>query len=431
MVTLFSLLHLLIRWIYLLLPLAALFVAVRHSKRFPAVIGAVVVAFVAGFAVSVTLNLIYAKGAGGRLMASQIAIGAYFAAAMFLLLRLFDAGIRLSVRRALALHQPDSMKLRRTRVLIGGVSRLCVLFALALPYVMASIMIYRPKVRPWDNPRVQLGFNFERVEFRTSDGVNIVGWWIPAAAEFQNQPRRNAVRVPPEQWGKHTALICHGLAANKSNQLILARQLVPAGYNVLAIDFRAHGESGGQLATFGANEKHDVLAAIAWLRQNRREQSQRIVGVGASMGAAALLSAAADPLDPNAAFIDAIAAYACYDDLWDMTRSAADQYFAPPLDWLLLHVGLPVAAAQSGTDLLHYSPAKDAAALWPRPILLIHGERDEIIDFSRGQALLDAASQPKYHIFFPNGSHNDIITNDAAAKIVVEFFRNATPVPVI
>ena len=187
-------------------------------------------------------------------------------------------------------------------------------------------------------------------------------------------------------WGTQTALVCHGLAASKSNQLILARQLVPGGYNVLAFDFRAHGESGGQIASFGANEKLDVLAAVQWLRDHRPQQSQRIVGVGASMGAAALISAAAVPNDPNAAAIDAIAAYACYDDLWDMTRNVSETYFAPPLDWLLLHIGLPIAAGQSGADLLHYSPARDAAALWPRPILLIHGERDEIIDFSRGQA---------------------------------------------
>jgi fermentation-respiration switch protein FrsA (DUF1100 family) len=425
---LLNIVHFLIAAVYLLLPLGIAYIAIRHHKRFPTSVSALIVAFIAGFAVSITLNLVYAKGVRGRLVVSQVAIATWFAAGMFLLLRMFDAALRKGIRRTFGLHREDSLRLRRVRIVAGGVMRLVILAAVALPYVMASIMTYRPKVMPLDNPRTQLGFKFERVEFRTSDGVNIVAWWIPALAVNSRGATHPQVS---ELWGKQTALVCHGLASSKSNQLILARQLVPGGYNVLAFDFRAHGESGGQLATFGAKEKHDVLAAVAWLKMNRAQQSQRIVGVGASMGAAALISAASDPTDPSAASIDAIAAYACYDDLWDMTRSATDTYFAPPLDWLLLHVGLPIAEAQTGADLLHYSPAHDAANLWPRPILLIHGERDDVIDFTRGQALLDAASQPKYHLFFPEGGHNDIIENETAAKIVLEFFRTARAVPVI
>ena len=58
-------------------------------------------------------------------------------------------------------------------------------------------------------------------------------------------------------------------------------------------------------------------------------------------------------------------------------------------------------------------------------------ELDEIIDFQRGRALFDAASQPKYHLFFPEGWHNDIVNNDAAARSVAAFFRAARAVPVI
>jgi fermentation-respiration switch protein FrsA (DUF1100 family) len=90
-----------------------------------------------------------------------------------------------------------------------------------------------------------------------------------------------------------------------------------------------------------------------------------------------------------------------------------------------------MAEAQSGCDLAHYAPARDVAALWPRPILLLHAERDELIDFDRGRALLDAANQPKYHVWFSAGSYNDLLKDDAAAKIVVEFFRTAKSVPVI
>ena len=55
-----------------------------------------------------------------------------------------------------------------------------------------------------------------------------------------------------------TVIVCHGLASNKSNHLLLARELVPHGYNVLIFDFRAHGESDGQLTSLGDLERRDV-----------------------------------------------------------------------------------------------------------------------------------------------------------------------------
>jgi alpha-beta hydrolase superfamily lysophospholipase len=90
-------------------------------------------------------------------------------------------------------------------------------------------------------------------------------------------------------------LLCHGLGSSKSNALPVAEHLLRAGYNVLAFDFRAHGESAGHVSTFGARERLEVLAAVEWLRRERPRQSERIFGVGASMGAAALVAAAADP----------------------------------------------------------------------------------------------------------------------------------------
>ncbi len=64
-----------------------------------------------------------------------------------------------------------------------------------------------------------------------------------------------------------------------------------------------------------------------------------------------------------------------------------------------------------------FRPGKLAPKLWPRPILFIHGIRDDIIDFANAQALYDHATEPKYYLWLPSGSHNDIIESDAAAKV--------------
>src|SRR5439155_16973965 len=236
-------------------------------------------------------------------------------------------------------------------------------------------------------------FHYERVEFETADGVKLVGWWIPAAEPL----RRAAARSSRwEHWGRETVLVCHGLASSKSNQLILARRLVPGGFNVLAFDFRAHGESGGQVTGYGALEKNDVLAAVKWVRDARPDQAQKVFGVGASMGAVALIAAAADDSDQGRS-ISAIATYAAYDDMPDLMHDISLAFFHQPLGFLLEHLGLPMAGVHAGVNLSAWSPKQEVARVWPRPILFIHGQMDEIIPFERGRALFESASQPKYH----------------------------------
>src|SRR5690606_33927310 len=137
-----------------------------------------------------------------------------------------------------------------------------------------------------------------------------------------------------------TLLICHGLAANKSNHLVLGEYGLPNGYNVFIFDFRAHGQSGGQLTTFGDRERQDVLGAVRWLRSNQAEGSQRIFGIGASMGAAALIAAAADE-SPEGQAIDAVVVYGTYGDLGLLGKTVANGYFQWPLNWLVQYLAVP------------------------------------------------------------------------------------------
>jgi alpha/beta superfamily hydrolase len=385
--------------------------------------GSLIVTFVCGCAIAAPVCLVYGYALRGHVPATQFLIAAYFATSMLLLLKCLDAGLLFSLRRMARLHRPAGGTISRgMRTIAVLVVRAVILAAIALPFVMAAAMVYRPKVVWRDDPLSQLGFPFERVEFRTADGVKLVGWWIPA----MQTPRSRDW----EMAGRETAIICHGLAAGKSNQLTLARRLVPAGFNVLIFDFRAHGESGGQVTGYGGLEKQDVLAAVQWVRQTHPKESEKIVGVGASLGAVALLSAATDNSDEGRA-ISAVAAYGAYDDFHELLSDATQILFRPPMPSLIEYVGLPIASLHAGVDLKHIAPKETIAQLWPRPVLFIHGERDEIIPIERGQALHESATQPKYYVWFPRGSHNEILSDETAAWIVLEFFKTAAPVPVI
>lgn len=411
-------------------------VQARRIKRFSPVASLVVTCLV-GVVLGTAVSVIYARAVQGRIVYSQIALAAYFAAAMLLLIKSADRLLRRGLVRLFRVG-PDSAsgQAKMVRMQLAGSVRVILLFALALPYVMAAVMTYRPKVALADDPKTQLGFAFEAVSFEATDGTPLRGWWIPAEALRPSRrwgagrPGGIAADVDREQWGQRSVLLCHGLGANRSNQLIMCRSLVPAGYNVLALDFRAHGESGGQLTTFGDRERYDVLGAVRWLRAEHPRESKKIFGLGASMGAAALIAAAADDSAEGQA-IDALALYAGYDDLRRLARSITRDRFVFPVNWLAMHVSFPLASLQVGTDLADFAPADLVKKVWPRPILFIHGKRDEIIPFERGQELYESADVPKWHIWLDRGDHNTIINSEFVAELVRRFFDKAEPMPVI
>lgn len=376
-----------------------------------------VTTIISGILIGTGLSLIYAVGIGGHLPLTQILLSIYFAIGLLVLLRCFDWLVRTGVARVMP---------RKRFAAAVTMARIVVLIGVGLPYVMAAIMTYRVKVVPRDDPSSLMGFPFQRIGFESTDGVKLSGWWIPATERTRS--RREAARDP--DFARRTVIVCHGLAANKANQLVLARQLVPAGYNVLAFDFRAHGQSGGQLTSFGDLERRDVLGAVRWLLANKPQESQRIVGVGASMGAAALVAAAADPSDEGQS-IEAIALYGTFDDLGKLSRDIGRERFIPPMNWFVPQLAVPFASVQVGADLGRFRPAEMVTRVWPRPIMVIHGMRDSIIPFDRGERLFRESMQPKAHLWLPDADHNQVVEDEDAARAVLDFFQTARAVQVI
>jgi pimeloyl-ACP methyl ester carboxylesterase len=107
---------------------------------------------------------------------------------------------------------------------------------------------------------------------KTSDGEKIGGWLVRGGR------RKGAV------------LLLHGVGGSRGEMLPVMQWLVERGYSVLAISFRGHGDSIGNIVDFGWSARHDVVAAIGFLRQECPGQPVYIVG--RSMGAAAAIFAA-------------------------------------------------------------------------------------------------------------------------------------------
>ena len=434
-----------VMWFYLLLPVAVAGLAVvrtvRGGSRRP--LKDFFLLTLSGTVLGTALTVVYAVGTDGRPPVGQILVTSYFCCAVICLLRAFSWLLQQGLERLLRArvrvrHKPADggeeevvVLVRRGRLALARAGRVILLIALGLPYVMAVFMVYRPKVNGPD-PMEQFRWQFETVRFDALDGVPVEAWWVPAqgaAPAGGNDP-------PTQNPGTKTVIFCHGLGAGKSNQIFAVHDLVTHGYNVLAIDLRAHGGSGGQLTSFGDLERYDVLGAVRWLRENRPGQSRHVYGLGVSMGAAALLAAAADE-GPEGQAIEAVAVCSTYDRFDNLARSISAAYFGrhfPPMAWLAENVGVPVAALHVGRDLTAFAPADAAYELGPRMLLVVHGVNDEIISFDHGQDLYRSAWPREHHWVWPDerkgvkADHNSVLTDTAVARRIRAFFDRAAMV---
>jgi len=346
----------------------------------------------------------YVMAMGGAISAGQALLACYFGVSLVLLLKLVDALIFNGMRRLFRAREGTPWRSAGAALL-----RVALMASFALPWVMAAVMVYRPRIHVQQSPANLLHTECDDVTFTARDGTRIAGWYLPADKESST-----------------TALLCHGLGSGRAGWLTLIDHLHRDGVNVLAIDLRAHGDSGGQLCSFGAREQLDPLAAVDWLKSTHPDSAARIVGVGASLGSAALFEAAAED-----SRIDAVASLSTFDTLQNELNDASTRRMPRPLGWLARHLALPMASLHAGVDLRTVRPVDAIQQLWPRPVLIVHATGDEIIPFDAGFRLYQQATQPKESLWIKGGSHNGLLEDPDVLRAVERFVKEAVARPVI
>jgi len=175
--------------------------------------------------------------------------------------------------------------MRRFRFVLAAVFLVVCLMAAGGVFLTEAVL------RPYHGPRAEPAFHryaertamltktrFEDVSVTAADGSVLRGWLFRASP-----PRGRAV------------LFLHGQGDNRSGALGFALFLLVRGYDALVVDSRAHGASGGALATYGLLEADDVKRWAQWLKL----RDTRVFALGESMGAANLIQAlaAGAPID--------------------------------------------------------------------------------------------------------------------------------------
>src|SRR5438552_4200239 len=171
---------------------------------------------------------------------------------------------------------------------------LILIAAAVLLFGAAVLMMARMLLRPmrmsdaraaWLLKRLSpgdLGLAYESLRFDIRDAQNattrlsIAAWWI----------------AHPNNAGK-TVVLIHGYGDAKVGAIAWAPTWHSLGFNILAIDLRAHGESGGKYCTAGYFERHDLNQVLDQLLAAHASAARTLVLFGVSLGAAVALATGA------------------------------------------------------------------------------------------------------------------------------------------
>jgi alpha-beta hydrolase superfamily lysophospholipase len=238
----------------------------------------------------------------------------------------------------------------------------------------------------------------------TNDGVELRGWKI----------------IPPSP-NRDWVLLFHGVSDNRTGDLGHAEFLLRHGYSVVIMDSRAHGESGGQMATYGWKERYDTVAISNAVYGS--ENVRHLYALGVSMGAAiALQSAAVEPR------IAAVAVEDPFANLREVSYDYAGMDTSPVLGKTIFRpatiFALDAMKRAGGFNPNDVSPEK-AVGQRPFPVLLICGTNDHRIPCRHAQAIYKAATGPKEMWIVQGAGHASALGQAPAEheNRVVSFFE--------
>lgn len=222
-------------------------------------------------------------------------------------------------------------------------------------------MVYFPLRKITNTPAV-IGLPYREIVFKTSDGLQLCGWMVG------------------DEDNRDVVLFCHANAGNMSHRLDSFDLFHRMGLKSFIFDYRGYGKSEGKPSEQGTYR--DVEAAWQYLTETEKIPSQRIILFGRSLGGAVAAHLAARS-GVNARALILESTFTSIPDL------GAQLYPFFPVRMI---------------SRFHYN-TKALLAKIKLPVLVIHSPQDELIPFSHGKALFEAAKEPRQFLRI-SGSHN-------------------------
>jgi uncharacterized protein len=262
----------------------------------------------------------------------------------------------------------------------------------------------------------------EEVRFASRDpsipDVELAGWWIPSGDP-----------------GGPAVVVVHGIQScrREANVLVPAGMLHQAGFSVLLVDIRDHGDSGGDDGRFaGGSEEHlDVLGAWDWVRA-RGVADDRIGLLGVSFGAINSIIAGGQDRRVAAVWADSVATR--LDDA--IGNFVVDQLGDPTgMSRVLVPGAMAWARILAGDDLTRFNPVDELAAYEGRAVQFVHGGLDPVLPAAMASEMAEhavaagAVTAPAWIV--PDAGHTEavFVEPEAYKARMLAFFTAALAAP--
>ncbi len=265
----------------------------------------------------------------------------------------------------------------------------------------------------------EYGLKYENISFQSTDEIPLKGWWIPGDSSA-------------------VIFIIHGYGANRAgwlgknikgeeeyiDWLASAPLLNKAGFNLVYFDLRASGESGGDMITLGKYETNDLMGAINWVLDNKKQSNGKkhsgIGLIGMSMGGNVSLRGAIEikKLPIEKAAVISVGAYR-FDTMIDKSIR-----FWTSLPGFFVPIVRQMAGFILGFNpSVEIDPSHYVGEISPIPVMFIQAEKDEIGDVKDVRAIYQSAAEPKELIIIPDAPRFKAYKYPAEnPKKIVSFF---------
>lgn len=226
------------------------------------------------------------------------------------------------------------------------------------------------------------------VDTLTGDGLSLRSWYAPARP------------------GRPTLVFFQGNAGNISHRGYKVRPFLDAGMGVMMVGYRGYGGNPGSPSEEGLYA--DARAVLGYLQENG-VKPRDIVLYGESLGTGVAVHLARQMARGRSAdsAAGAVILEAPFTSVVDV---AADRYFFIPARWLVRD---------------RFDSMEKIADI-KAPVLMFHGEQDNVIPIRYGRRLFEAAAQPKESRWFPGAGHTDL-HDRGAREAVLEFLEKLWP----
>lgn len=216
--------------------------------------------------------------------------------------------------------------------------------------------------------------------------------------------RLHASYIPGKEDEHHFAVIIHGIWDSCEGMGIYAQEYAKKGWNILLPDLRGFGQSEGDYAGYGNDDRYDIIEWIYWII--KRDPEAQILLHGTSMGAATTLMVTGESLPENVKCAISDSSYTSVKEEFSNAYKRLDKKTAIIPAWLAMPILRLEVMIRAGFDFYKVRPI-DAVKNSKTPTLFLHGDADTFISPSMCRELFDAAKCKKEFCMILGADHID------------------------